>query len=470
MKKKKYFNLILIFLFLFTLSNSVSASGGTIYFNAQHDVPIDKSWTIRFNHVVTLGGTNVDNNVKEVVIEKINNLDPNGPEIPITIQIEHERIIISPVNYYDYGAEYVVKISLSNGKNYLMPFYVVNKPTPDNNIYGELDGNTNGNRANKGLVAESKGLVSQHDPLNTEKTGWIYYANPDDNMTLYKVRTDGTGKLKLSYDQANNINVINGWIFYYDLKGNLKKVKTDGTLTKTLISNVSVNSYIVIDDKADWIYYRKYIKSSTPYYEIHRIRRNDLRTNGYDDQTIVGGLTDDDETNDSVNAFYLKDNHLYYTTQDESQIRKINLDDVNIKNGINQNQAYDIVLDAPSKSMQLVGRYIYVINPNDEFIYKIPYWYNNFTYDGLAPINNNWVESTSHESTLHVTEDGWIYFTKQKDRGLYRIDKYGKNEELLITSPARNVNIINDWIYYRDPSNGNYYKIRTDGKYHQEWN
>ena len=30
--------------------------------------------------------------------------------------------------------------------------------------------------------------------------------------------------------------------------------------------------------------------------------------------------------------------------------------------------------------------------------------------------------------------------------------------------------LINGWIYYKDPSNGNYYKIRTDGKYHQEWN
>jgi hypothetical protein len=81
-------------------------------------------------------------------------------------------------------------------------------------------GNTPGNLANGGLAAQ------QGD--------WIYYSSYSvdsdgtDNYSLCKIRTDGTGKTKLSnIDSDNDINVVGDWIYYTN--ASFYKMHTDGT-------------------------------------------------------------------------------------------------------------------------------------------------------------------------------------------------------------------------------------------------
>jgi len=70
----------------------------------------------------------------------------------------------------------------------------------------------------------------------------IYYHNGGDNGKLYKIKTDGSGKQKLSDDKADYINVIGDWIYYiagrysneyggqvYDDNTKMYRMKTDGT-------------------------------------------------------------------------------------------------------------------------------------------------------------------------------------------------------------------------------------------------
>jgi len=91
---------------------------------------------------------------------------------------------------------------------------------------------------------------------------WIYYANYDDGsniyLKLYKIRTDGTGRTKVSDDSFGNfaygINVSGDWIYYHNSStppGTLCKVKTDGT-GKTKLTDDSCAWINVI---GDWIYY-----------------------------------------------------------------------------------------------------------------------------------------------------------------------------------------------------------------------
>jgi hypothetical protein len=99
----------------------------------------------------------------------------------------------------------------------------------DYNIYG----NTSGNISNAGYAAQ--------------EGDWIYYFNLGvDGPALYKIRTDGSGKMKLNSDVSTSINVVGDWIYYckgrlydegiYTLNGPIYKIRTDGT-EETIIND-----------------------------------------------------------------------------------------------------------------------------------------------------------------------------------------------------------------------------------------
>lgn len=100
---------------------------------------------------------------------------------------------------------------------------------------GEAYGKYSGNVANGGLV--------------TQVGDWIYYSNGGDGNSLYKVRSDGSGKTKLTSTPASNIQVCGDWIIFTNC--GLKKIKTDGTNEQKIEENY-IYYYAVISDT---IYY-----------------------------------------------------------------------------------------------------------------------------------------------------------------------------------------------------------------------
>jgi len=89
---------------------------------------------------------------------------------------------------------------------------------------------------------------------------WIYYlqrAGSDANGfgILYKVRTDGTGQMKICDDELSCINVVGDWIYYvgFDSSGHngIYKIHTDGTEKAKL----SEDPAGLINVAGDWIYY-----------------------------------------------------------------------------------------------------------------------------------------------------------------------------------------------------------------------
>lgn len=63
---------------------------------------------------------------------------------------------------------------------------------------------------------------------------WIYFSNMTDNHALYKVHTDGTGETKIVSDKCVSINVVGDWIYYkcYEISSDqneLYRIRTDGS-------------------------------------------------------------------------------------------------------------------------------------------------------------------------------------------------------------------------------------------------
>ena len=80
-----------------------------------------------------------------------------------------------------------------------------------------IRGNSVGNIGNNGFAA-----------LQGE---WIYYKNSDDDYKLYKIKTDGSKRQKVSDDTFGCINVVGDWIYYSNWSEGYEiyKVKTDGS-------------------------------------------------------------------------------------------------------------------------------------------------------------------------------------------------------------------------------------------------
>ncbi|MGB9836758.1 MAG: DUF5050 domain-containing protein [Candidatus Saccharicenans sp.] len=67
---------------------------------------------------------------------------------------------------------------------------------------------------------------------------WIYFANPSDNMTLYKMKLDGSEKKKLGNLDAKFINVIGNHIYYLANNGWIHKINIYGESVKVLNPNL----------------------------------------------------------------------------------------------------------------------------------------------------------------------------------------------------------------------------------------
>jgi len=106
---------------------------------------------------------------------------------------------------------------------------------------------------------------------------WVYYGvnstkvgpkdkEGDDHTRLYKIKVDGTGKVKLSEDYIGFVNIAGDWIYYSNMSDNLflYKMKTDGSVKTKLNSEYSVE----INVAGDWIYYMEKTSNGFKLYKL----------------------------------------------------------------------------------------------------------------------------------------------------------------------------------------------------------
>lgn len=277
-----------------------------------------------------------------------------------------------------------------------------------------LRGNTSGNITNWGIAAQ------QGD--------WTYFSNITDNYKLYKMRTDGSSKSKLSDDNVLYINVAGDWIYYCNRSDQSKiyKISTDGT-GRARIDDEHSASLMMVD--GEWIYY------ITP---NEQFRMYKIKTDG----TGKSRIGDDY----GVNNLYAADGWIYYTAESVgNKLHRIKTD------GTQKMKLFD---ESAAQQLNVVGRWIYFVRTVGGGVYRI----NN---DGTGVISFD--TEYANPSSLNVDGD-WIYYGYSK---LYKRRTDAPENIELPTVPfgfSGLINIANGWIYFRIQYNGEkLYRMRTDG-------
>ncbi len=82
---------------------------------------------------------------------------------------------------------------------------------------------------------------------------WIYYKNIGDGDTIYKIRTDGSQRTKLSEDACGALCAAGDWLFYTSVDEDhaLYRMRADGGGREPLGERAG---YLFADD--GWLYYR----------------------------------------------------------------------------------------------------------------------------------------------------------------------------------------------------------------------
>ena len=279
------------------------------------------------------------------------------------------------------------------------------------NIVRNTYGNTIGNMANGGYVAQ------QGD--------WIYYY--DRGYGLSKIKIDETNKTLITDDHIENINVIGDWIYYINGsdQGTIYKIRTDGT-EKTKICNMDLVWDLIV--VADWMYYSKY-DSNTFSYKLYK-----MKTDGTE-QTMFS-------TNDSYDDFIVVDGWIYYS------------------NGIDQEylcSLYKMRVDG-SDRIRLNDTFTGVFNVINDWIY-----YRNVSDLCLCKMRTNGTEFTrlNNEDSYFINVFGdWIYYVTSDEENVdkqylckSKID--GTERTVIKEGKFWTLNIANGWIYYYSSSNSN---------------
>jgi hypothetical protein len=276
-------------------------------------------------------------------------------------------------------------------------------------------GNTAGNIANGGIA--------------TIQGDWIYYVNDSDGYSIYKIRTDGSGRTKLNDDNSQYLNVVGDWIFYcnnigdkdvlgmmnYDQNYNIYKIRTDGSKRTQLNHKRSLN-LIVVDG---WIYYTQI----------------DL-----DDENITGNLykirTDGSEPtklSDDIALFLnVVDDWIYYTNEsDRHRIYKVRTDGSERTQLTYDNEAHFY--------LNVVGEWIYS---------SIMLRAQNLIRTGLDGSDQGLFPSIRYTQRLNYS-DGWLFYLDWHDNNaIYKVRIDNTEKTKLNDDHTKLINIVGEWVYY----------------------
>jgi len=297
-------------------------------------------------------------------------------------------------------------------------------------------GNTAGNIGNYGLAA------IQGD--------WIYYVNDTDGGSIYKIRTDGSGRTKLNDDNSRNLNVVGDWIYYSNKEGegypravmlnpdynyHLYKIRTDGSGRTRLNNDLTMNP-IVSDG---WIYYSNRDREDEFYSSsLYKIRTDGTeRTRISDDVTyfidVVGGW-------------------IYYSNESENH------------------KLYKIRTDGSERTPLTHDADVYLyVNTAGDWIYTS----SMARAENLLKVKTDGSEIKIFDNVrytwgLNVAGD-WIYYLNRDDgHTIYRVRTDNSGLSKINDDDSWMINVVGEWIYYINRDDDyKFYRIRTDGSERQ---
>lgn len=286
-------------------------------------------------------------------------------------------------------------------------------------------GNTNTNLNNLGFA--------------TQNNGWVYYLGFDEGQSdgIYKLK--GNKNKKIIDDYALYLNESDKNIYYLDSEENIVKIKTNGEDKETVIEDVDIEKFIIVDD---WIYY------------FDEAKLCKIRTNGKEKQIILEKSIENYEFNKDCIYYSYKDNGKYIIAK-----IKTNGED-NIKISENTGATFFIK-----------GNYIYYIYENyyeENNEYKNELWKTKINGKNKEKIAD--LSEKMYINSVNFNGNEIYYLKKDEETKLaiYKINlKEGKETKVVdVNGYVTYLNIIDNWIYYPDvDENGNdaMFRIKTNG-------
>lgn len=276
--------------------------------------------------------------------------------------------------------------------------------------------------------------------------GWIYYSYytssdfDQDLNGLYKMKADGTNKIKICNGDIDYINIIEDWIYFNDYPKGIYKIKADGTEKKKIWNGHEINDLNVVANQAyfsaDW---KSLCKMNISENEMEVINNDN---SGFPNMHIV---------NDWI---YFYSANSYVGELKERNIYKMRIDGTE-KLLAMQGEVYDFTV---------AGDWIYYINKtesNDTLVKvkidgtECQILAENANLDGLN-VAGNWVYylvAINDEDEIDMLFN--LYKIKLDGTGCQKIA-----EEIYVFGGM--INIAGDWIFYQTDE-GDLYRIKTDG-------
>ncbi|PAQ13253.1 hypothetical protein CD798_15980 [Bacillaceae bacterium SAOS 7] len=190
----------------------MSAASNWETFAPQHNVSLEKVWTVKFSSAVSLS------QIDAIVIER------NGAFIPVNINVNAQNEIqVSPADRFIGNSKYEMKVFLENGKKYKMDFTTVSESRN-----ADIESNNTYIHASKLYLNESiSGALSK-----------------DDQDDYYKIELPADGKLELTATQLNGGEVN---LYLYGVEGSDDHAinNTYSKTTATLSTGLSKGTYYV---------------------------------------------------------------------------------------------------------------------------------------------------------------------------------------------------------------------------------
>ncbi len=292
-------------------------------------------------------------------------------------------------------------------------------------------GNSQANLTNRGIAAV------QGD--------WIYYINYKDDATIYKVKTDGTQRVRVHGTSAHDLNVTGRYIRFIHtstgfqpgfwesqlgngghFSGEIFETSTDSENSRLAGISLAGNTYIcIVGDKiysgtnggfftnGDGWYQRNQITTGGINYFIYKDYVYYIKSYDYDIGKRTLGIfrthLESKETNQvlEVNTlnFNIYNDRIYYVTRSYHNLYSADLDGDNKK----------IITDQKVFNINVTDDWIYYVNESDE----------NKLYKMKVDGSSN--QKLSDDSTYHINVfDDFIVYSDMKT--IYKIDKNGSNK------------------------------------------
>lgn len=256
----------------------------------------------------------------------------------------------------------------------------------------EVRGNTPGNLANNGRVANSE--------------GWVYFIEPN-NLEIYRMHEDGSKIELLGGEALCDLNVVDDWIYYHDKQRRVARMRTDGSFSEVLTAEQGY--FINVMD--NWIYYTN----------LHNICR--MRLDGSGQEVLL-------EPEFSSTRFLnlnVSGGYVYYSVYQQEPIYQHWIERMNIETGETEVLQYDMF------RFFVDGQWIYYLTDYSENqgIYR-----SQLNGEGIEPLLL--CGDTRRPDRINI-HDGWIYYLVTETNyelgymtdNLYRMQTDGSNVEMM---------------------------------------